>query len=245
VGSDLTARNLLLTQNGADLEITFEGVADTKVTLQNFPLENLENLTDLGNILFNGQNSIQDSFDVVNADFKQPRIFNRNTVTFLNDLNNNILGFDNSNDVINGQGGDDTINGLSGNDLLRGGEGSDLLFGGTGSDILVGGFGDDILDLGVDRDQDTVVYRSGDGSDTVRNFNRGRGGDLLDFQNIPAIDVAVNGNSTFFRLSDGIQGNEGFGTDDPFLRLSGTTGFTPDNLGQNLVAGNTTQFLFA
>jgi len=207
VGTGLTARNLLLTQNGADLEIAFEGVADTKVTLENFALENLENLTrdggatvDLGNILFNGENSILDSFDVVNADFNQPKIFNRNTATFLNDLNNDILGFNKSNDVINGQGGDDIIDGLSGNDVLRGGEGKDLLRGGTGSDILVGGSGDDFLDLGADRDIDTVVYRSGDGSDTVRNFNRGKGGDKLDFQNIAAIDVVVKGSSTSFRL---------------------------------------------
>lgn len=246
VGTGLTARNLLLIQNGADLELTFEGDANTRVILQDFALENLENLTRAtgGNILFNGQNSIKDSFDVVNADFKQPKIFNRNTVTFLNDLSNDILGFDNSNDVINGQDGDDIIDGLSGDDLLRGGEGKDFLLGGTGADIFVGGFGDDFLDLGVNRGKDTVVYRSGDGSDTVRNFNRGKGGDLLDFQNIPAIDVVVNGNSTLFRLSDGIKGNGEFGTGDPFLRLSGTTGFTAANLNQNLAAGDTTQFLF-
>ncbi|MHC5832908.1 MAG: choice-of-anchor Q domain-containing protein, partial [Nostoc sp.] len=32
-------------------------------------------------------------------------------LTLINDLNNNIVGFDNSNDVINGKGGNDTING--------------------------------------------------------------------------------------------------------------------------------------
>ncbi|MEH1900704.1 MAG: calcium-binding protein, partial [Nostoc sp.] len=60
----LTARNLLFTQNGNNLEITFEGVDDfqtgfasPKVILQNFALENLDNLSlstgatvDLGNI---------------------------------------------------------------------------------------------------------------------------------------------------------------------------------------------------
>jgi Ca2+-binding RTX toxin-like protein len=43
-GAGLTARNLLLTQNGTNLEITFEGVAGTKVILKNFKLEDLENL---------------------------------------------------------------------------------------------------------------------------------------------------------------------------------------------------------
>ena len=57
-GAGLTAQNLLLTQNGNNLEITFEGVADDKVILQNFPLENLENASAVGNILFNGQTSI-------------------------------------------------------------------------------------------------------------------------------------------------------------------------------------------
>ncbi|MEH1840817.1 MAG: hypothetical protein V7L20_19180 [Nostoc sp.] len=59
---DRTARNLLLMQNGNNLEITFEEVGDldnypimsypdfiaTKVILQNFTLENLDNLSTLG-----------------------------------------------------------------------------------------------------------------------------------------------------------------------------------------------------
>ena len=135
-GTGLTAQNLLLTQNSNNLEITFKGVADDKVILQNFSVENLDNLSTLGNILFDGQSSIRDSFDVFNANSTQSTIFNKNTVTFLNDLNNNVNGFDNSDDVINGQGGDDRIDGKSGNDLLRGGAGYDTLFGGAGNDIL-------------------------------------------------------------------------------------------------------------
>ncbi|MEH2279927.1 MAG: DUF4347 domain-containing protein, partial [Nostoc sp.] len=60
-GAGLTAENLQLTQNGNNLELTFEGVADDKVILQNFALENLDNLSTLGNILFDGQSSIRDS----------------------------------------------------------------------------------------------------------------------------------------------------------------------------------------
>ncbi|MHC5718957.1 MAG: calcium-binding protein, partial [Nostoc sp.] len=135
----LTARNLELTQNGNNLEISFEGVGGTPVILQNFALENLDNLSlstgatvNLGNILFDGQTSITDSFDVFNANSTQSSIFNKNTVTFLNDLSNNVNGFDNSDDVINGQGGNDIIDGKSGNDLLRGDTGNDTLIGGTG-----------------------------------------------------------------------------------------------------------------
>lgn len=142
-GSGLTVKNLQLTQNGNNLEVTFEDVANTKVILQNFQLENLDNLpgsstrANVGNIIFDGQTSIVDSFDVFNANSTQTNLFNKNTVTFLNDLSNNVKGFDNSDDVINGQGGNDRIKGLSGNDILRGGRGNDTLIGGAGNDKLI------------------------------------------------------------------------------------------------------------
>nr|WP_118169854.1 calcium-binding protein [Nostoc sphaeroides] len=170
-----TAENLLLTQNGSNLEITFEEEARVKnevrakVILQNFKLENLNNLPAtssrpaIGNILFDGQTSITDSFDVFNANSTQTNLFKKNTVTFLNDLDNNITGLDNSNDVVNGQGGNDKIDGLSGNDLLRGGRGNDTLNGGTGNDTLNGGEGNDFLN-------------GGEGDDSL---NGGTGNDLL------------------------------------------------------------------
>ncbi|MDF5739469.1 integrin alpha [Nostoc sp. S13] len=138
-GSGLTAENLQLTQNDNNLEVTFENVGFTKVILQNFKLENLDNLAArgsqpaLGNILFDGQTNITDNFDVFDTNSTQTSIFNKNTVTFLNELNNNITGFNNSADIINGQGGDDMIDGKSGNDLLRGGTGNDTLVGGAGA----------------------------------------------------------------------------------------------------------------
>ncbi|MHC5768658.1 MAG: calcium-binding protein [Nostoc sp.] len=150
-GAGLTAQNLLLIQNGNDLEITFEGNVNTIVLLQNFKLENLENLKGsgakpaLGNILFDGQNSITDSFNVLDSNSTDTSLGIKNTVTFLNDLNNKITGLENSNDVVNGQGGNDKIDGLSGNDLLRGGAGDDILIGGAGNDSLIGGTGNDSL----------------------------------------------------------------------------------------------------
>ncbi|MDZ8135730.1 MAG: calcium-binding protein [Nostoc sp. DedQUE04] len=150
-GAGLTAQNLLLLQNGNDLEITFEGNTDTVVILQNFKLENLENLKAsggkpaIGNILFDGQNSITDSFNVLDSNSTDTSLGIKNTVTFLNDLNNNITGLEDSNDVVNGQGGNDKIDGLSGNDLLRGGAGDDTLIGGVGNDTLIGGTGTDSL----------------------------------------------------------------------------------------------------
>ncbi|MEH1889913.1 MAG: calcium-binding protein [Nostoc sp.] len=167
-GAGFTARNLLLAQNGSNLEITFEGQDDdTKVILQNFKLENLENLKAsgakpaIGNILFNGQTSITDSFDVLDANSTETSIGIKNTVTFLNDLDNNITGLNNSDDVVNGQGGNDKINGLSGNDLLRGGAGNDTLVGGAGNDTLVGGAGNNTLVGEAGNDGLYVDYSTG------------------------------------------------------------------------------------
>ncbi|MDZ7965061.1 MAG: FG-GAP-like repeat-containing protein [Nostoc sp. DedSLP03] len=189
IGSGLTAKNLQLTQNGNNLEITFEDVANTKVILQNFKLENLDNLPAsdtkqaIGNILFDGQTSITDSFDVFDANSTQTNLFNKNTVTFLNDLNNNITGFDYSNDVINGRGGDDIIDGKSGNDLLRGGTGNDTLIGDFGDDTLVGG-------AGADRflyDQNSLLYNFAT-LDPISDFNSSEGDKIvLDKTNLTAI----------------------------------------------------------
>jgi Ca2+-binding RTX toxin-like protein len=158
-GAGLTAQNMLLNHNGTNLEIRFDGIATPQVVLQDFALENLDNLRqktgasiDIGNILFNGDTEIQDSFDVFNAewqngnpDWNTGHIMNCNTVTFLNDLDNDIAGFDNSDDVINGQGGNDILSGLGGNDILRGGTGNDTLSGGAGNNILTGNEGADVF----------------------------------------------------------------------------------------------------
>jgi len=86
--------------------IGFEGIPDVEARLVNFDLEDLDNRLMAylsGNILFNGQTEIQDSFDVANANQNLERVFNQDTVTFLNDLDNDTKGWDDSNDVINGQ----------------------------------------------------------------------------------------------------------------------------------------------
>ncbi|MHC5772891.1 hypothetical protein [Nostoc sp.] len=261
IGSGLTAQNLQLTQHGNNLEVTFESVANTKVTLENFFLENLDNLPAtfsrfaLGNILFNGQTSIADSFDVINANSTQTSIFNKNTVTFLNDLNNNIAGFDNSNDVINGQGGNDIINGNSGNDLLRGGSGDDILIGGDGNDTLVGGVGNDILVGGVNADR--FVYNTDAvGVDTITDFNSSEGDKIvLDKTTFSAITSAAGngfcnksdfevtnlaGTSTAKIVYDSVSGqlfyNEngsaaGFGSGGLFATLTGAPNLTASDFG--------------
>ncbi|MEH1902257.1 MAG: choice-of-anchor D domain-containing protein [Nostoc sp.] len=193
-GAGLTARNLQLTQNGNDLEVTFQDVANTKVTLQNFQLKNLENLAAsttrpaIGNILFDGEASVTKSFDVINPNSTPTYISTANSVTFLNDLNNNISGYYNSNDVINGQGGNDTINGSGGDDLLRGGAGDDLLIGGQGNDTLVGGVGADSFLY----DTNGAFTSAAVGIDTIADFNHSQGDKIvLDKSTFGAITSVV------------------------------------------------------
>ena len=177
----------------------YVNLPDTKVTLQNFKLENLDNLSAtssrpaIGNIQFDGQTRISDSFDVFDANSTQTSLFNKNTVTFLNDLNNTITGFENSNDVINAQGGNDIIYGKSGDDLLRGGSGNDTLVGGSGNDTVVGDAGNDTIvgSAGYDiltgsAGADSFVYNTDAtftsyavGVDTITDFNHSQGDKIV------------------------------------------------------------------
>ncbi|MBD2413862.1 FG-GAP repeat protein [Nostoc calcicola FACHB-3891] len=265
IGSGLTARNLQLTQNGNNLELTFLDAASTKVTLQNFQLENLDNLPArgsrpaIGNILFDGQTSVTDSFDVFDANSTQTNLFNKNTVTFLNDLNNNVAGFYNSNDVINGQGGNDIINGNNGDDLLRGGEGDDVLIGGQGNDTLVGGKGNDILIGGVGADffaynSDAEFTTAAIGQDTITDFNSSEGDKIVldkttfsaiistvgtGFSNVNDFQITnLAGTSTATIVYDSVTGQlfynqngsaAGFGSGGLFATLTGAPTLTASN----------------
>jgi Ca2+-binding RTX toxin-like protein len=210
----LTVQNLLLAQNGNNLEITFEKGSVLTVILQNFALQNLNNPSlstggtfGLGNIEFDNQTSITKSFDVFNANSIQSTIFSKNTVTFLNELNNNVSGFDDSDDVINAQGGDDKIDGKSGNDILRGGVGNDTLIGGGGNDTLrgyrgidslLGGIGDDVLI--VDASSSNNTLNGGAGDDTLNAqfssgdnlLSGGNGNDFLDISGYEDFDKYGN-----------------------------------------------------
>ncbi len=143
----------------------------------------------------------------------------------------NINGAGNSvNNVITGNDGDNT---------LSGGFGNDSLTGGLGADILVGGFGNDTLFLGLnDGAIDRVVYNLGDDSDSVNQFLRGVGGDLLQFNNINNIDVRTVGGNTQFRLGDGVTGNGGFANGSLLLTLNGVTGFASGNINDNILLGS-------
>ncbi|MFY0596321.1 MAG: hypothetical protein JXQ85_07820 [Cognatishimia sp.] len=65
----------------------------------------------------------------------------------------------------------DVLTGDNSGNVLIGGNGADTLNGGLGRDTLAGGAEDDILTGGYD--QDTFIFRTGDGADTISDFEDG------------------------------------------------------------------------
>jgi 5'-nucleotidase / UDP-sugar diphosphatase len=178
-GENLTLANLLLSQEGADLVISFANATDTSVTLKDFDLGDLGNGTNgNGNLIFDGQTTVEDRFQVFGATQQDGQVSQTNAITFLNDLDNDVQGRGQSNDVINGQGGSDRLVGLGGSDSLRGGDGNDTLIGGRGNDFLSGGEGDDLLFGG--RGADTL--EGGAGSDRFVISPRFKAETILDFE---------------------------------------------------------------
>ncbi len=173
-GSGLTPENMILEYDGENTIITFVGVDNFSVRLENFDFTDLDNLPNgTANILFDGQTSGTDAFDVFNSHTQNnSRVWNKNSTTFLNDSDNTIMGFSDSDDVINGMGGNDYIRGRTGDDILRGQAGDDTLRGGRGDDILEGGIGNDLLRGGRGED----LLDGGEGEDKLYG---GRGNDVL------------------------------------------------------------------
>jgi Ca2+-binding RTX toxin-like protein len=156
-GAGMTAANMRMLQSGEDMVITFDGVANTQVTLKTVWTSALDNLAGAAyGFVFDGQTAVTDSFDTMIPGTAMAQVAKANHVTFLTDEANTVSGRDSSADVINGQGGNDTLSGKSGNDVLRGDAGTDRLDGGLGDDVLVGGAGVDTLIGGGG--SDTAVY---------------------------------------------------------------------------------------
>jgi Ca2+-binding RTX toxin-like protein len=88
-----------------------------------------------------------------------------------NASDNNITGTSLSNQI-NGANGNDTISGLGGDDFIAGDRGADRLIGGNGDDTLFGGLGNDRLIGSGGRD--IFVLQSGNGRDTITDFQNGQ-----------------------------------------------------------------------
>jgi Ca2+-binding RTX toxin-like protein len=129
----------------------------------------------------------------------------------LGDAEDNVINGNGGNDTISGGAGNDSLNGGSGRDKLRGeggrddlqgggdkdklwggaggdnlggGGGNDKLWGNGGSDTLDGGAGNDVLIGGKGGD----VFIFGAGADSIRDFNTGQAGELIDLNNAGGID---------------------------------------------------------
>ncbi|MDZ8225613.1 choice-of-anchor D domain-containing protein [Nostoc sp. ChiVER01] len=74
-----------------------------------------------------------------------------------------LLYGDSGNDKLSASNGNDTLFGGVGDDQLLGESGNDWLYGGTGNDVLTGGYG-----------ADTFVFASGDGTDSITDFEIGK-----------------------------------------------------------------------
>mgnify|MGYP001605036782 FL=1 len=85
----------------------------------------------------------------------------------------------------------DVLYGGAGNDILDGGLGDDVLFGGAGADTLYGGQG-----------SDQFVFDAMDGfADTVKDFEAGPGGDVLNITDIlQGFDALSDAISDFVQL---------------------------------------------
>ena len=90
--------------------------------------------------------------------------------------------------------GDDTLYGGEGNDTLEGGKGNDTLYGGEGDDTLYGDESDDSGDEG----DDTFVFQSGHGNDTIKDFTDGD--DLIDLSALADVsgfdDLSITADGT-------------------------------------------------
>ncbi|MBE1284778.1 MAG: hypothetical protein GJ676_15820 [Rhodobacteraceae bacterium] len=97
------------------------------------------------------------------------------------DYGNDLLSGGRDADRLAGQAGDDRLLGGDGNDQLFGGKDRDTLKGDAGNDTLNGGRGRDLLDGGTGTDgltgglgRDLFIFRDGDGTDRIHDFELGR-----------------------------------------------------------------------
>lgn len=94
---------------------------------------------------------------------------------------------DSTNDTLVGDAGPNAIYGMDGDDTLIGTGGSDHLFGGSGNDTISGGLAADTLTGGSGND--TFVFASGDGNDTITDFEAG---DVLDLRRVSSAESAAD-----------------------------------------------------
>jgi hypothetical protein len=232
-----TAANMILTQVGTAVEISFVGNFGftSRIALEDTTIERLGNIAGLGNFRFLGEPVVTDSLDIWGATEVGSTVHTANTVTFLNDLDNDVTGLGGK-DVINGLGGHDALNGLAGNDTLRGGEGNDLLIGGLGNDELTGDEGDDRLYGGRDND----LLDGGTGDDLLTG---GKGNDIYVVDSLGDTIIEDIRNSRGGGWADEVRSSISFNL-SPYARIENLTLTGQDdidgtgNANANVITGN-------
>lgn len=117
--------------------------------------------------------------------------------------------------ILTGNSGDNLLEGLAEKDTLYGGAGADTLDGGLSFDRMIGGEGDD--SYYVDRDEDVVVERAGEGVDTVFSsvsWQLGADVENLTLTGLKAINGAGNGLDNTLTGNDKANVLRGRGGDD-------------------------------
>lgn len=162
----------------ARIEMDFTSIKQWTVTFTDIHFDNpasvLEAEAGGSDTLFGG-----DGDDILDGGDGNDSLFggNDDDTLYGGDGNDKLVG-DNGSDKLYGGNGDDVLDGGTGRDHLFGGEGNDILTGGDGDDHLDGNTGDDILTGRAGND--TFAYQSGDGRDTITDFNFGNTGTLDD-----------------------------------------------------------------
>ncbi|QIQ20217.1 calcium-binding protein [Zophobihabitans entericus] len=133
LGFGINASDILLSRSGYDLIIKF-GQSNDSITIQSYFFGAAYKLDEI---------RFADGTIWKEADIKQVYLSG-------NDLDENMVAFDDTATTFYGRGGNDSIKGSRWNDILVGGTGNDRLEGGAGSD--------------------TYVFNVGDGQDTIYNF---------------------------------------------------------------------------
>jgi Ca2+-binding RTX toxin-like protein len=138
------------------------------------------------------------------------------------------------NNVLEGNSAGNTLSGGSGNDTINAGGGNDALIGGAGVDTLTGGTGSDRFDYNVITE----------GLDTIADFTRGAGGDVLDISDVLAGYVPGTSNiNNFVQLTGGASTTvsvnaDGVGMDFVGLATLQTVAMTASLLNEMMASGN-------
>ena len=114
----------------------------------------------------------------------------------------------------------ETVETGDGDDSILGSDGDDTILTNGGADTIDGGAGDDSIDLGAPSGRDTVIFSSGDGSDTLTafdltDFGDGTATDQLDVSNLTTGGGAVPVNTSHVTVTD----TNGDGTGDAILNF--------------------------